>query len=72
MRRLWAENVCKSPGFLAMFARVPWKPFMTDGEVTESQIQLASDTSNLPVAPTLTNAYLVSNQACIKWVIQAR
>lgn len=72
MRRLWTENVYNSPRFLAMFARVPWKPFMTDDEVIESQIQLASDLSDLLVAPTLTNAYLVSNQACIKLVIQAR
>jgi hypothetical protein len=38
-----------------------------DNKATESQIQLASDTSNLPVAPTLANTYLLGNQAASSW-----
>src|SRR5947209_4482188 len=34
-RRLWPENLYNSQRSLATFARVPWKPLMTDGEVTE-------------------------------------
>src|ERR1700733_3830821 len=59
MRRLWTENRYNSQRSLATFARVPWEPFMIDGEVTESE----NDTSTPPVPPTLLDTYLVSTQA---------